>query len=114
MRTSRALLGIVAAALTMGASGPTASIERIEKGLRPPVLVEGDKTWTLEERMKLFHVPGLSVAVYRDFQIAWAKAYGFADETFGMFMPAIASLSDIVRLQCSLRAKSRHLSLERR
>jgi CubicO group peptidase (beta-lactamase class C family) len=81
MKASRALLGIFAAALTVGASNPTASIERIEKGLRPPVLVEGDKTWTLEERMRLYHVPGLSVAVFRDFQIFWAKAYGFADET---------------------------------
>ena len=84
MKASRTLLGIVAAALTLGASGPNPSIERIEKGLRPPVLVEGDKTWTLEERMKLFHVPGLSVAVFRDFQISWAKAYGFADETAGV------------------------------
>ena len=83
MRKSRALLGIVAALLSVGASNPTASIERIEKGLRPPVLVEGDKTWTLEERMRLFHVPGLSVAVFRDFQIAWAKAYGFGDESAG-------------------------------
>ena len=84
MKASRTLLGIVAAALTMGASSPNPSIERIEKGLRPPVLIEGDKTWTLEERMRLFHVPGLSVAVFRDFQISWAKAYGFADEAAGM------------------------------
>ena len=83
MRKSPALVGCVAALLTMGASSPTASIERIEKGLRPPVLVEGDKTWTLEERMRLFHLPGLSVAVFRDFKIDWAKAYGFADETAG-------------------------------
>ena len=84
MKASRTLLGIVAAALTMGASSPNPSIERIEKGLRPPVLIEGDKTWTLEERMRLFHVPGLSVAVFRDFQVSWAKAYGFADEAAGM------------------------------
>jgi CubicO group peptidase (beta-lactamase class C family) len=83
MRKIRALLGVVAALLTAGASNPAASIERIEKGLRAPVLVEGDKTWTLEERMRLFHVPGLSVAVFRDFQIAWAKAYGFAEEAAG-------------------------------
>ena len=83
MKASRTLLGIVAAALTLGASSPNPSIERIEKGLRPPVLIEGDKTWTLEERMRLFHVPGLSVAVFRDFQLSWAKAYGFADEAAG-------------------------------
>ncbi len=67
--------------LPVAASGADANgrIERVEKGLRPPVLVEGDPTWTLEERLKKFAVPGLSIAVIQDGRIVWAKGYGLAD-----------------------------------
>lgn len=34
---------------------------------------------TLPEIMKLFHVPGMSIAVIRDFKVQWVKAYGVAD-----------------------------------
>ena len=43
------------------------------------MLIEGDKTWTLEERMKFYKVEGVSVAVIRDNKIEWAKGYGLAD-----------------------------------
>jgi CubicO group peptidase (beta-lactamase class C family) len=58
-----------------------AAIQRIEKGLSQPVLVEGDATWTIEERMKHYNVPGLSVAIIKDFKVVWAKAYGVRDVT---------------------------------
>jgi CubicO group peptidase (beta-lactamase class C family) len=61
------------------AAAPASRIARVENGLRPPVLVEGDKTWELSERMRLFHIRGVSVAAIRDFKIEWAKGYGFAD-----------------------------------
>lgn len=54
-------------------------IQEVENGLRPPVLVEGDKTWSIAERMKHYGVPGLSIAVIRDSKIEWAKGYGLAD-----------------------------------
>ena len=38
---------------------------------------------TLAEPMHRFHVPGLSIAVIRDFKIHWAKAYGIADAESG-------------------------------
>src|ERR1035438_6737711 len=38
---------------------------------------------TLPDLMQHFHVPGLSLAVVRDFQIQWAKAYGVADVETG-------------------------------
>ena len=56
-----------------------ARIEAVENGLRPPVLVEGDKTWTLAERMKHYGVNGVSIAVIRDSKVEWAKGYGLAD-----------------------------------
>ncbi len=54
-------------------------IRSIEKGLLPPVLIKGDATWTIEERMKHYEVPGLSVAVINNFKVEWAKAYGLKD-----------------------------------
>src|ERR1041384_3708132 len=40
---------------------------------------QGFDALTLHELMDRFHVPGLSVAVIRDFKIDWAKAWGMAD-----------------------------------
>jgi CubicO group peptidase (beta-lactamase class C family) len=54
-------------------------IERVEKGLLPAVLIKGDPGWTIQERMKYYKVPGVSVAVINDFKIDWAKAYGVKD-----------------------------------
>ncbi|MBK8339273.1 MAG: serine hydrolase [Flavobacteriales bacterium] len=44
-------------------------------------MIEGDSTWTIEERMKHFGVPGMSIAVIDDFKIAWTKSYGVMDTT---------------------------------
>ncbi|CAN5594165.1 hypothetical protein BH23BAC1_BH23BAC1_43230 [soil metagenome] len=33
----------------------------------------------LQERMKEYNIPGLSIAVIKDFKVEWAKGYGFAD-----------------------------------
>ncbi|MFY9551417.1 MAG: serine hydrolase [Thermoanaerobaculia bacterium] len=83
MRKTRGPLALLllASLLSVGLAAPdqSARIERVEKGLRPPVLVEGDKPWTLEERLRHFDVPGLSIAVIQDFRIVWAKGYGRAD-----------------------------------
>jgi CubicO group peptidase (beta-lactamase class C family) len=54
-------------------------IEKIERGLVPSVLIEGGPTWTVEERMRFYNVPGLSVAVIDGGKIVWAKGYGLAD-----------------------------------
>lgn len=43
------------------------------------VRVRGQKKQTLEERMARYHVRGLSIAVIRDYQIEWARGYGWAD-----------------------------------
>jgi CubicO group peptidase (beta-lactamase class C family) len=67
--------------LTLGQS-PTnldAEIKRVESGLLSPYTVKGEPGYAIEERMKFYKVPGLSVAVIKDFKIAWAKAYGVKD-----------------------------------
>lgn len=50
--------------------------EEVETNLIPPVYIEGTETWTIEERMEHYGVPGVSIAVIHNGEIAWAKAYG--------------------------------------
>jgi CubicO group peptidase (beta-lactamase class C family) len=56
-----------------------AQIKRVESGLLGPVLIKGDPSWSIEERMKHWKVPGLSIAVVKDFKIEWARSYGVKD-----------------------------------
>ncbi|HEX8147113.1 MAG TPA: serine hydrolase [Pyrinomonadaceae bacterium] len=52
---------------------------RVERGLLPPVLLKGAPAWTIEERMRHYKIPGVSVAVIKDFKVEWARGYGFKD-----------------------------------
>jgi CubicO group peptidase (beta-lactamase class C family)/TolA-binding protein len=63
----------------VGETAAPPEIQRVERGLRPPVLLKGDKTWTIEERMRLYRVPAVSIAVFGSGRVLWAKAYGMAD-----------------------------------
>ena len=54
-------------------------LKRVEQGLLPGVLIKGDPSWSIAERMKFHKVPGLSIAVIKDFKIDWARAYGIKD-----------------------------------
>ncbi len=57
-------------------------ISSIESDMLPTFYIEGEEPApaTIEARMEHHNVPGLSVAVYREGRLAWAKGYGFADE----------------------------------
>ena len=44
---------------------------------------QGLDSFTLEELMEEFGVPGVSIAVIKDFEIHWAKGYGIADVETG-------------------------------
>ena len=59
--------------------GATALIARIEAPQTPNR--QGWDPYTLQELMERFGVPGLSIAVIKDYQIHWTKAYGQADVT---------------------------------
>lgn len=56
-------------------------IQQVENSLLPYVPVEGLPGWNLLERMRYHRVPGLSIAVIRNYKIDWVKAYGLADTT---------------------------------
>ncbi len=54
-------------------------IKKVETGLIPSVYIEGDATWSIEERMKHYKIPGVSIAVIHKGEIAWTKGYGITD-----------------------------------
>lgn len=60
-------------------TGVDTQIKRVEQGLLPPVLIKGDPSWSIEERMKHWRVPGMSIAVVKDFKVEWARTYGVKD-----------------------------------
>ncbi len=56
-----------------------ARIKRVEEGLLPTVLIKGEPGWRLQERMRYYKVPGVSIAVINDYKVEWAKGYGVKD-----------------------------------
>ncbi len=79
-----ALLVVILAAGSLQAGSNTEKrIERVENGLFTSVLITGEPTWNILERMEHYGVPGMSVAVIHDFQVVWTKAYGVKDTETG-------------------------------
>jgi CubicO group peptidase (beta-lactamase class C family) len=56
-----------------------ARIKRIENGLVPPLVTQHIKPMRLEDRMKHFDVPGISIALIENGKVAWARGYGVRD-----------------------------------
>ena len=52
-------------------------------GLWPAIVFKGDKSWTLDERMRHYGVPGVSIALIKDFKVGWVRNYGLADRRTG-------------------------------
>lgn len=87
MRSSlTATLAVVAFALAAceAPQSPTAEatpdlgIARVESSLASAVqvVVEPAESWSLADRMAHYNIPGVSIAVIKDGQIAWTKSYG--------------------------------------
>lgn len=55
-------------------------IKKVETGLTTPVYIEGDSTWSIQERMQHYGIPGVSIAVIQNGEIAWTKGYGVVDK----------------------------------
>jgi len=88
MRLTRSFLTLALAAglataapLAQPSTDAAAMIARIEAPQVPDR--QGLDAFTLEQVMRRFRVPGVSVAVIHDFKIHWAKAYGVADVSTG-------------------------------
>src|SRR5687768_13150081 len=54
-------------------------IKAVENNLISYVPVKGFKGWNIQDRMKYYNVPGVSIAVIKDYKIDFAKGYGLAD-----------------------------------
>src|SRR6218665_3104152 len=76
--------GLAAAAPASVPDDQEARIARVLAGLRPPVSFAGDATWTLQERMQHYGVPGLTVTVIEGNGLAWTRVYGLADREAGL------------------------------
>jgi CubicO group peptidase (beta-lactamase class C family) len=86
-----------------------ARIQRVEDGLLMPVTIAGrDQTMRLADRMTLYNVPGVSVAVINDGRIEWARGWGVVEaggrvpvDTATLFQAA--SISKPVAAMAALR-----------
>ncbi|MGX5817785.1 serine hydrolase domain-containing protein [Chitinophaga lutea] len=58
------------------------TIRRVEHNLMPWVQFEGraPMRFSIEERLKGLDIPGVTVGVIRNYRLAWAKGYGYADK----------------------------------
>ena len=54
-------------------------IRQVENSLAGWVKTGNNDTWNLAERMKKYNINGVSIAVVHNYQIEWARGYGFAD-----------------------------------
>lgn len=85
-------------------------IARVETGLRDPVAIKGEpaRTMMLVDRMKAWHVPGVSIAVINDGAIEWSRAYGLAEAGSGRSLTTAsllqaASISKLITSAAALR-----------
>ncbi len=64
-----------------GKNGTEAKIERVVAGLTPAISIQGEELrgMKLQDRMEYYGVPGVSVAVFADGRIEWARGFGWAD-----------------------------------
>jgi CubicO group peptidase (beta-lactamase class C family) len=91
--------------------GEASVIARIE-GPQSPYR-QGMDALTLQEVMQRWRVPGVSIAVVRDFKVDWAKAYGIADVQAGKPVNVdtlfqAASLSKAITAMAVLRLVQNH------
>src|SRR5688572_9831088 len=75
----------IAFASSLGAQTPAGTpafnVSRFENGLLPAGLIAGkpDPTFGIDERMRFWNVPGISVAVIDNFRIVYARGFGVTE-----------------------------------
>jgi CubicO group peptidase (beta-lactamase class C family) len=97
---------VLAAPRAQAQDDPAAFIARIEGPQSPNR--QGFDSLTIQGLMQRFKVPGVSIAVIKDFKIHWAKAYGVADAETGRAVDVntpfqAASISKPVTAMAALR-----------
>jgi CubicO group peptidase (beta-lactamase class C family) len=112
-------LGLWLAAPAVAQDEITSRIRAVESA---HVAVTGDAKGgapeTLIETMRRLHVPGMSIAVIRDFKIDWVKGYGVADAASGAAVGAdtrfqAASISKPVTAMAAVRlAQEKRIDLD--
>jgi CubicO group peptidase (beta-lactamase class C family) len=75
------ILLLFVAALQICGRQLTDHVKAVENGLLPAVVIKGRPVQpaNIAERMKALNVRGVSIAVINNYEIEWAKGYGFAD-----------------------------------
>jgi CubicO group peptidase (beta-lactamase class C family) len=61
--------------------GNADKIREVESGLIGSIQIEGETPGNINDRMAYFHTHGLSIAIIKNYQILWAKGYGWADSS---------------------------------
>jgi len=90
-RLIRNCVALLALAGSLSAQAARPDPSRIERGLRTLVRLAGreDTTFDIRDRMKQYHVPGLSIAVVEGDRVVWARGYGVME--FGKSEPVDTS-----------------------
>ena len=78
-----ALMGAAATAPTFAQEYSPAEYMAAIEGVQESVGEDSLGAKTIDELMELFGVPGVSIAVIRNFEVHWAKGYGIADVETG-------------------------------
>jgi CubicO group peptidase (beta-lactamase class C family) len=85
MKRSRLMTMVLLSALTSATVVTCAKTDnarrilRVENGLMSPVVIKGDPSRNILDRMKHYGVPGVSIAVFDKDRVLWAKGYGVMD-----------------------------------
>lgn len=105
--TAALLIGAYCASSSAVAASEDPKIEQIESAQIPDY--HGLDSYSMEQLLARFHVPGVSVAVIVNYHVVWAKGWGVADVKTGTpVTPATlfqaASISKPVAAMASLKA----------
>jgi CubicO group peptidase (beta-lactamase class C family) len=71
------ILGMMSSAFTMAQEPSAEILAKIEDPLKPGS--DDDDGFTFQELMEKYEVPGVSIAVFKDYKIEWVKTYGVKD-----------------------------------
>lgn len=117
---SFALLLLAISAASMNAAQAQDDVDSMIARIEAPQSPQSENfsSLSLQALMERLHVPGVSIAVVKDFKIHWAKAYGVADAETGRLLDTnsrfqAASISKPVTALAAMRlVQDRRLTLD--